>query len=266
MRPSPASTVNVARSEAAFWSTFLRNRNVDAGTAADGAVAVAGGYALCLLGTFLEHGVAIGSTRPLRPDDLEVVRAFYARRSLPPRLELDEDVLERDRAVLMSAGYTTDDLVLTVLAAPTEANVRAPGAESIHVRPVTNRRAWSDLVFRGFEDSLPPTEHGRLRRAAESSAGAAHGLFVAAIDGIDVGGGAVGINGERALLYSAAVLPAYRNRGVHRALLAARLAFARSRGATEAALKTAPDSPVLRAGAALGFRPVSTRRRLRAPA
>lgn len=263
MRPSPASTVNVARSEAAFWSTFLRNRNVDAGTAADGAVAVAGGYALCLVGTFLEHGVAIGSTRPLRPDDLAVLRAFYARRGLPPRLELDEDVLERDRPVLTSAGYLLDDLVLTVLCAPT-APSSGPGTDGILVRLVTNRRAWSDLVMRGFKDTVPESEHDRLRRATESSAAAAHGLFVAAIDGVDVGGGAVGINGDLAFLYSSSVLPAYRNRGVHRALLAARLAFGHARGATDAALKTVPGSAVLRSSAGLGFTPLSTRRRLRA--
>ncbi len=48
--------MNAARAEAAFWSAFLRNRNVDAGTSADGALPVAGGFALCLAGTFLEHG------------------------------------------------------------------------------------------------------------------------------------------------------------------------------------------------------------------
>jgi GNAT superfamily N-acetyltransferase len=265
MRPSPASTVNVARSEAAFWSTFLRNRNVDAGTAADGAVAVAGGYALCLVGTFLEHGVAIGSTRPVRPDDLAVLRAFYARRGLPPRLELDQDVLERDRPVLTSAGYLLDELVLTVLSAPTApSSGTGTGTDGVLVRLVTNRRAWSELVMRGFKDTLPESEHERLRRATESSAAAAHGLFVAAIDGVDVGGGAVGINGELAFLYSASVLPAYRNRGVHRALLAARLAFGHARGATDAALKTVPASAVLRSSAALGFTPLSIRRRLRA--
>jgi GNAT superfamily N-acetyltransferase len=263
MRPSPASTVNVARSEAAFWSTFLRNRNVDAGTAADGAVAVAGGYALCLVGTFLEHGVAVGSTRALRADDLAVLRAFYARRGLPPRLELDEDVLERDRSVLTSAGYQLDDLVLSVLTAPTGAS-SDPGTDGVQVRPVTNRRAWTDLIIRGFKDTIPESEHERLRRATESSAAAAHGLFVAAIDEVDVGGGAVGINGDLAFLYSASVLPAYRNRGVHRALLAARLTFGHARGATLAALKTVPGSPVLRSSTDLGFTPLSTRRRLRA--
>lgn len=254
--------MNVARAEAAFWSTFLRNRNVDAATAADGAVAVAGGYALCLVGTFLEYGVGIGTTRALRPDDLAVLRAFYARRGLPSRLELDEEILERDRAVLFAGGYVEDDYELTVLRAPTAPQ---PRANAIVVRPVTNRRAWTDIVFRGFQDTVPKSEHDRLRRATESSAAAAHGLFVAAVEGVDAGGGAVGINGELALLYSASVLPAYRARGVHRALLAARLAFGHARGATHAALKTVPNSPVLRSAAALGFTQIGTRRRLRTP-
>jgi GNAT superfamily N-acetyltransferase len=263
MRPSPASTVNVARSEAAFWSTFLRNRNVDAGTAADGAVAVAGGYALCLVGTFLEYGVGIGSTRPLRPDDLAVLRAFYARRDLPPRLELDEDVLERDRAVLTGAGYALDDLSLTVLSAPI-VSAGHQGTNRILVRPVTNRRSWAELVVRGFKDTVPESDHDRLWRTTESSAAAAHGLFVAAVDGVDAGGAAVGITGDLAFLYSASVLPAYRGRGVHRALLAARLGFGYARGATQAALKTTPGSPVLHSTAPFGFTQVASRRRLRA--
>ncbi|HTJ28499.1 MAG TPA: GNAT family N-acetyltransferase [Candidatus Limnocylindria bacterium] len=255
------STVSLARTEAAFWSAFLRNRNVDARSADDGAVSVAGGYALCLVGTYLEYAVGVGSTRPIRPDDLEIVRDFYAQRGLPPRLELDEAVLARDRAVLTAAGYEEDDVRLVVLQAAIGA---ATVPDGITVRTATNRRAWADLVVRAFEDITPDADHARLRRSTEANAASAQGLVIASIDGVDVGAAAVGITGDLALLYSGAVLSTHRKRGIHRALTAARLALATRRGATRAALKTTPDSPVIRSAAALGFTPAATRRRLRA--
>jgi GNAT superfamily N-acetyltransferase len=253
------STVSLARTEAAFWSAFLRNRNVDARSADDGAVSIAGGYALCLVGTYLEYAVGVGTTRPIRPDDLEIVRDFYAQRRLPARLELEEEVSTRDRAVLAACGYTDDGVRLVVLQAAIAA---APVPEGITVRPATNRRAWADLVVRAFEDVTSDAEHDRLCRSAEANAAAAQGLVIASIDGVDAGAAAVGITGDLALLYSAAVLPAYRKRGIHRALTAARLTLAARRGATRAALKTAPHSPVIRSAAALGFTPIGHRTRL----
>jgi GNAT superfamily N-acetyltransferase len=255
------STVSLARAESAFWSAFLRNRNVDARSAADGAVSVAGGYALCLVGTYLEYAIGVGSTRPIRPDDLAVIRDFYARRGLPPRLELDEEVLERDRPVLIAGGYMEDDGHVVVLEAPT---AKPPVPEGIAVRTVTNRRAWADLVVRASADATAEAAHGRLARSTESNAAAAHGLVIASIDGVEVGAAALGITGDLAILYSAAVLPAYRNRGVHRALVAARLALASTRGATHVALKTTPDSPVIRSTAPFGFVQVGTRRHVSA--
>jgi GNAT superfamily N-acetyltransferase len=59
------------------------------------------------------------------------------------------------------------------------------------------------------------------------------------------------------------VLPAFRRRGVHQALLAARLAIAHERGATAAALKTVADSPVERSATKLGFARTGLHRRVR---
>ena len=54
------------RVAALLWAAFLRNRNVDAGTAGDGAIPVAGGYAIYVAGTHLDHALGAGTTRPLR--------------------------------------------------------------------------------------------------------------------------------------------------------------------------------------------------------
>lgn len=250
------------RAEAAFWAAFLRNRNVDAGTAADGAVAVAGGYALCVVGTMLEYAVGAGSTRPLRSDDLEVVEGFYAARHLPARFELDADALARDEALLCRRGYFDEGLELAVL----EAQARAGngGDRGITVRTTTDRRAWSELLSLAVAEQIPDPE--LRRRSAQLSAAAGSILVTATLDGADIGVGALGISGESALLFSGAVLPAFRGRGVHSALVAARVGLAHERGAARVILKAPPGSPAQRSAERHGFTQTGLRRRMARPA
>jgi GNAT superfamily N-acetyltransferase len=244
--------------EASFWAAFLRNRNVDAGTANDGAIAVAGGYALCVPGTLLTLTIGAGEARPLRDEDCSAVEDFFAERSLPARFELETGVLERDGPLLRARGYRDEGTTLTVLTGATGVHGASASAA---VRPTTDRRQWSELFVRAADDGRV---HGDLlRRSALLNAAAAHTLVVASLDGQDVGVAATGIYQETAFLYSAAVLPPFRSRGVHGALIAARLEIAHGRGAAKALLKTTPDSPGERAARKAGLVPTAVRRRVR---
>jgi GNAT superfamily N-acetyltransferase len=253
-----ALVMNPDRAAAQLWAAFLRNRNVDAGTAGDGAIPVAGGYAIYVSGTLFDFALGAGSTRALRADDLAVVEEFYAARTHPARLELEEAVLARDGALLRQRGYAEEDETLAVL--ESSITTAAPAA-TVSVRTIANRRAWTDLAMRAFAES--PVAGDVLRRTLQTAAAAAHVLVVASVDGADAGVGALGIAGETALLWSGAVLPAYRRRGVHQALLATRLAIAHERGATCAAIKTVAGSAVERSAAKLGFTRTGLRRRVR---
>jgi ribosomal protein S18 acetylase RimI-like enzyme len=249
--------MNADRLEAAFWAAFLRNRNVEATTAGDGAVAVAGGYALCVMGTYHQVALAVGSTRALREDDLAVLEAFYGRRDRPVRLEVREDVLERDRELFQAAGYDVADAGLALLETT---NVPDEPRSQITVRSTGDRAAWVRLVTRAFGEGHPPgDEH---RRSAEISAAAASRLFVADIDGVAAGAGAVGISADVAYLYSAAVLPQFRRRGVHRALLHARVAFGAAQGAARSASKTVEGTDAEHSALNAGFTRTATLRRL----
>jgi len=257
---NPATSAGPDRA-AAFWAAFLRNRNVDAGTAGDGAIPVAGGYAIYVTGTRLDFALGAGSTRALRADDLTVVEEFYAARAHPARFELDEAVLARDGALLRARGYAEEDETLAVLEGPVAA-AAPPG--SVTVRTTTNRRAWTELAARAFQ--YDADDAAVMRRTLQTTAAAAHVLVIASLDGDDAGAAALGISGDTALLWSAAVLPAFRRRGVHQALVAARLAIAHERGASAAALKTVADSPVERSAQKFGFARTALRRRLMKPA
>ncbi len=250
--------MNADRAEAAFWAGFLRNRNVEAGSAADGAVAVAGGYAISVAGTRYQMALAVGSTRALTADDLEVLAAFYGLRGVPTRIELREEALERDRPLLERTGYSVEDGAIAVLEAPAGPQ---PVNGAIAVRVTADRGAWTALAAAAFGEGAAPAEQ---RRSAEIAAAAASAVFVAEIDGVPAGVGALGIAGEIAFLYSGAVLPAFRGHGVHGALLRARVAFAASRGAANTALKVRAGSASERSVRRAGFAPTATLRRVRA--
>ena len=246
------------RVEAALWAAYLRNRNVDAGTAGDGAIPVAGGYAIYVADSLLDFAVGAGSTRPLREDDLTVVEEFYGAREHPARFELDEAVLGRDGDLLRARGYAVEDLTLAILEGPTLPSA-APGP--VGVRTTTNRREWTELAARAFADQGRAARP--LRRTLEASAAFARVLCIASIDGQDVGVAGLAVYDDLALLVSGAVLPAARSRGVHTALLGARLVLAHALGATRAALKTMPGSPVERSSKHFDFVRTGTRKRVR---
>ena len=251
--------MNAGRAEAAFWAAFLHNRNVDAVTAGDGAVAVAGGYALFVGNTVINRVGGAGSTRALRADDCEVVEGFYGDRHAVARFELDDDVLERDEALLRDRGYVDEGDTLAVLETSTAAGSTAAGSTAaMPVHRTTDRRGWVELVARSFGDAASET----IRQTLQTNAAAAHVLVVASIAGTEVGAAALGIAGATAILYCAGVLPGFRRRGVHHALIAARLSLASARGAGSAVLKTVPDSPAEHSALKHGFVRTALRRRV----
>jgi len=182
--------------------------------------------------------------------------ASSSRRRHPPRLELRDDVLERDRAVLEAAGYEASDgkLGLYETTAVPEPNPK------ITVRAVNDRAGWVKLVTRAFAQGHEPDDESR--RSATISAAAAHGLFIAEVDGVPAGAGAVAITADVAYLYSGAVLPHFRCRGVHRALLHARAKFGADRGAARTAIKTFEDTASAESAKQAGFERTAILRRL----
>ncbi len=84
-------------------------------------------------------------------------------------------------------------------------------------------------------------------------------LLLARLEGQAVGGGAVLIHDGVAFLAGAAILPAYRNRGVHRALSRTRLALAADRGCDLFAQAALPGSGSQRNAERNGFRVAYTK-------
>ena len=124
------------------------------------------------------------------------------------------------------------------------------------------RGEWIDLVVAGLADTIAPDDLDRARRTTRVCASAANALVAIRIDGKLAGGGALGVTGDAAFLFCGSTLPEFRRRGVHTALIAARLAIGRSRGATFAFMTAPPDSAALDSAKGAGFTATYVRRRL----
>ncbi|MFN2461905.1 MAG: hypothetical protein ABR591_14690, partial [Candidatus Velthaea sp.] len=139
------------RAEAGFWANFARNIATSEATRDTGALAIAGGYAIVLQGTYLEYGLAVGSTRALGEHDLQAVDDFYGARGLPSRLELHPEVVARDAALLHRWGYAPE-FAMQVL----ERDVAPSAAPAAAAETMDHRRAaWIDLVLAAFADGVP---------------------------------------------------------------------------------------------------------------
>ena len=86
--------------------------------------------------------------------------------------------------------------------------------------------AWADVISEGFAGTsdVPPSVR-EIALMILGSAGATHSL--ARINGTPAGGATLFADDGLAFLAGSATSPAYRNQGVHTALLQARLAEAR---------------------------------------
>jgi GNAT superfamily N-acetyltransferase len=183
------------------------------------------------------QGLALGLRAPLPAADLDRLEAFLGRGGAPVVLELTPGADPDLPALLAARGYRIRQFQQVWARGPEP--LRDPGG--CEVRPVT--AAQADLAARvvqaGFLDcdDLAAQEPGPALSMATAEATT---VFLAWVDGRPAAAGAVGLHGDVAALSGTSVLPRYRGRGLQRALIAARLAFARDRGCTLAASATLP--------------------------
>ncbi|WP_306589977.1 GNAT family N-acetyltransferase [Geothrix sp. 21YS21S-4] len=191
---------------------------------------------------------ALGLVDPLSEADLKAVEAFLGA---PVVLELSPAADPALWALLARRGYRVhafQQLWARSLADP------LPPASGVEIHPVgpAEIRVFNQVVAAGFlerddwREVEPPFE--------VSLDGSGAWGFLAFVEGEPAGGGTLGIVDGVALLSGDGVIPRYRGRGLQKALIRARLAFAAERGCDVACASTAPGTPSQRAYEACGFR------------
>jgi len=113
-----------------------------------------------------------------------------------------------------------------------------------------------------FEPAMAGAVRGAFLEGLLATTAEHHGstLFLAEVDGTPVGWARVFARRGVALLGAAEVLPAWRGRGIHRALIAARARHAEADGMLHVVAQARDMSPSARNLVAMGLRPIWTRR------
>jgi GNAT superfamily N-acetyltransferase len=230
----------------------------DSGASAE---VIAGGVACFAgVGSPLTQAQGVGFVGPVSNDDLDSLEAFYFDRGSPVQVIVCPLADFSLAAALGARGYRPTEFEnLLYLSLDSDFNVPEPPA-GIEARAAATDESgtWADVVSEGFAGTpgVPPD----LRELAKIIYMLTSATPYLAVDsGVPAGGGTVFMTEGAALLAGSAVLTKYRNRGIHSALLRARLDHARRLGCDIAFMGALPGSGSQRNVERLGFRVAYTR-------
>ena len=211
----------------------------------------------------LSQVYALGLAGPVFPADLDAVETFYRDRALPARLQVcpfaDPSLLR----LLGERGYAVQSLMNVHVRQVKTLEDEPPAVPGVSIRVATvdEARLWFELDGSGGDWAEPD---GVAFMTIRCTLKADTRLFLAWLDGQPVGGGALEMHEGVAALIAAKTLPAFRHRGLHTALLHARLAAAFQAGNDLALVHTQPGAEsqrnVLRAGFQLAYTNVDMRK------
>jgi ribosomal protein S18 acetylase RimI-like enzyme len=224
---------------------------------------VAGGHAgFGGIDSPLTQAFALGLNGPVSEADMSAMEDFYRGHKSAVNIETcplaDPSLLK----LLNERGYRpieysnvlvrelTGDDARTLTNTTSNVRVRRPAEDEVE--------SYSRVVVKSFfENTEIPPELLNIFKSCFFAAGAF--FFLAEVDGVAAGGGMMSIHQGVASLGGAGTLPEFRNRGVQRALLVARIALATESGSDLAMVATSPGSGSQRNVERLGFRVVYTR-------
>jgi GNAT superfamily N-acetyltransferase len=215
------------------------------------AIRIAGGIA-----SFAEDGspfnkvAGLGFGEVPSPSDLDEIERAFAARKTPVQVELANLADPAVGEALTERGYRLVwfENVLGLEIGHDRGGVTTPGIE-VRLSGEDEYGAWLDVVFEGFAhpngQGVPsPEDFPRdvIEHAERDFSAAGVVRYVALCDGVVAGGASFRIAEGVAQLAGAATAPAYRRRGVHTALLSARLADAAAGGCDIAVVTAQPGS------------------------
>jgi GNAT superfamily N-acetyltransferase len=218
--------------------------------------AVAGGFALYVgLDSPVNWVIGLGLQGPVSAKDWERIEEFYQERGTSPRYELcplaDRSLLD----LLRSHSYRLDGFLNVLACVVPDQVVSLPWPAGVEVaRPgPAGAELWIRTTAQGFDPTeTPPQKSLDILAPNFHSANALP--FLATVGGEPAGGGSLLLHGHVAELGGDSTRLAFRRRGVHMALLQARLAAARDLGCDLALLLTEPGSASQRNAERAGFR------------
>jgi GNAT superfamily N-acetyltransferase len=210
----------------------------------------------------LTQAFGLGLNGPVTEAEIAAMEEFYRAHGAPVNIETcplaDPSLLK----LLNERGYRPIEYSNVFVREITGGDLRAwpdPASEVRVRRPALEEaESYSLLVAKSyFENAEVSPALLDIFSSCFQAAGAF--FFMAEVDGVPAGGGMMSIHQGVASFGGAGTVPEFRNRGVQRALLLARLAKAAESGCDLAMVATNPGSGSQRNVERLGFRVVYTR-------
>ncbi|MDR3635783.1 MAG: GNAT family N-acetyltransferase [Isosphaeraceae bacterium] len=204
----------------------------------------------------LSQAQGLGLNGAVNDADLEQLEAFYQVRGVPAQVEVCTLADPSLWALLGKRGYRPSEPshVLIRPIAAGEAWGQPPAPLEVETVGTDDATAFAETVLGAFFES-PATPPDELRAAVLTTfAVSSATCWLARVAGAPAGGATAFVVEGVALFAGDGVLPAFRGRGIHDALLRARLARVASLGCDLAVTCTQPGSVSQRNAERVGFR------------
>jgi GNAT superfamily N-acetyltransferase len=171
----------------------------------------------------ISHAIGVGMQGPVTEADLDRLEDFYGRRGAPSSLDLcplaDPSLAE----MLGLRGYRITEFNNVLVVPITPGSRTCPAVVRIAQRHECE--VWTRTMIAGFfERENLTAEELAIGASLFAMPGAA--AFLAEVDGVPAAAGAAAITSKVALLFGDSTLPRYRRRGLHTAIIEARVAWA----------------------------------------
>jgi GNAT superfamily N-acetyltransferase len=199
----------------------------------------------------------LGLFQPPTERDLDTIERFYRERNAPVLHEVSPIAEKALLTLLPARGYRPVEF--TTIMYQTISNIE-PAAGGVRVRVVgpDEYKVWAEVGVEGWRGLVDFTD--LLQDMLLVCAGREDSpSFLAELDGRPIAAGALCMHGGVALLAGACTIPEARRHGAQRALLHARLAYARDAGCDIAMMGAEPGSGSQRNAERHGFRIAYTR-------
>ncbi|MEM1329361.1 MAG: GNAT family N-acetyltransferase [Planctomycetota bacterium] len=222
------------------------------------------------------YTLALGA-EPVARDEVEdavdQAEVFFAAHGKPARIDLGPTADPTLMAVLRERRYSVVmyDTILAmtdVQSARTHTLHAHEPRGSVVIQRARDMRAWAERLVESFVAGGPPEDvhDGMVEKLAGFEGVEGVTCLDAIVDGEPAGGSFIAVIDGVALLHSAGTLPAYRGRGVQRALLVERARIAHEAGAEFlCAQADSRNAASLRNMERFGLRPCCSRVTVEAP-
>jgi GNAT superfamily N-acetyltransferase len=220
-------------------------------------------------GAFLNKACGLGLVGPVPQRAVEELVNFFQSRGVQPQVEVCPYVHPSLLAELASAGFQLREFENVLVRCLEEAEdfrlaLRAPWPAGLLIRRVDRGDAgaveeYVRLSTHGFFPAGKAMSEGFLRATHKAPLLPHYDSFVARLDGLAVGASGCASRAGLTTLFGTSVLPGFRGRGIHQALIAARLERASERGSPLATIVSHAGLATERNAVRLGFRLAFTR-------